>query len=94
MKLFSWFIKANSKAKQESQETHKTEELETRLNDELNTFNNNTMWPIAKVKTTTMIIKRPLKKVYTSQKTDKNRTENKENIENNFSLVIIPLAQE
>jgi len=64
MKLFSWFIKKDkrSKAQQVSLEKSKTKELKNTLDDELNTFNNNTMWPIAKVKTTTMIIKKPAKK--------------------------------
>jgi hypothetical protein len=64
MKLFSWFIKANrnSKVKQEQLALLKTVPENT-VYDEVNTFNNNTMWPIAKVKTTTMIIKKPSKAI-------------------------------
>ena len=36
--------------------TTKNEELETKLNDKSTAFNNNTMWPIAKVITTTNLI--------------------------------------
>jgi hypothetical protein len=58
MKLFSWFIKANknSKTKRDMLATTKNEELETKLNDKSTAFNNNTMWPIAKVITTTNLI--------------------------------------
>ena len=58
MKLFSWFIKANknSKTKRDMLATTKNEELETKLNDISTAFNNNTMWPIAKVITTTNLI--------------------------------------
>ena len=73
MTLFSWFIKKNkdSTPKQRFNQgvvaTLQKNELNsaqvemqaTILANELNTFNNNTMWPIAKVKKATMIIKKP-----------------------------------
>jgi len=68
MTLFSWFIKANSQANyKQSKKRGVTASSETvyfhnGLADELDSFNNNTMWPIAKVKTTSMIIKKPQKK--------------------------------
>ena len=89
MTLFSWFIKANSHStckkmkKQGTLATSNTVEINNGLADELNTFNNNTMWPIAKVKTTTMIIKKPKIKVNIHQARIK---------EANTSLVIIPLS--
>ncbi len=88
MTLFSWFIKTNSHAT--SKQTNKrgdittpdTEALKDVLADELDTFNNNTMWPIAKVKTTSMIIKKPIKKDSVSQVIPKKTT---------TSLVTIPI---
>ena len=93
MKLFSWFIKTDkrSNAQQESLKKSVIKELENTLDDELNTFNNNTMWPIAKVKTTTMIIKKPVKK-------DKHALNDKIKKPSNkavdLSLVTIPLTHE
>jgi hypothetical protein len=92
MKLFSWFIKANrnSKAKQEQLILLKTVPEDT-VYDEVNTFNNNTMWPIAKVKTTTMIIKKPSKAIDSHH----NIKQNKANaIVVKPSFLIAPLAQE
>jgi hypothetical protein len=92
MKLFSWFIKANrnSKAKQGQLALLKTV-AEDCVYDEVNTFNNNTMWPIAKVKTTTMIIKKPCKAINSHH----NIKQNKANaIVENPGFVIVPLAQE
>jgi hypothetical protein len=85
MKLFSWFIKTDkrSKSKDDILETSTSTELESALDNELNTINSNTMWPIAKVKTTTMIIKRPVKK-----------DTNSKNKIVNLGLVTIPLAHE
>ncbi|TWX56192.1 hypothetical protein [Colwellia hornerae] len=79
MKLFSWFIKANKqvKAAQEELSTITTEVVIKTTDEEMKTFNNNTMWPIAKVKTTTMIIKKPNKKMNTSQSTKKYETNTK-----------------
>jgi hypothetical protein len=93
MKLFSWFIKADkrSESQKESLETSVTNELENTLDDELNTFNNNTMWPIAKVKTTTMIIKKPGKKDKQAPSDKMIKSTNKA-VE--LSLVIIPLTHE
>ena len=93
MKLFSWFIKTDkrSKAQQESLEKSVTAELENTLDDELNTFNNNTMWPIAKVKTTTVMIKKSVKKEHklpNDEGTKSNRTIV------NLSLSTNPLAQD
>ncbi|NQZ86040.1 MAG: hypothetical protein HRT54_00485 [Colwellia sp.] len=93
MKLFSWFIKTDkrSKTQQESLKKSVIKELENTLDDELNTFNNNTMWPIAKVKTTTMIIKKPEKK----DKQDLNDKITKpSNKAVDLSLVTIPLAHQ
>ena len=93
MKLFSWFTKTDkrSNAQQESLKKSVIKELENTLDDELNTFNNNTMWPIAKVKTTTMIIKKPVKK-------DKQALDDKITKPSNkavdLSLVTIPLAHQ
>jgi len=78
MKLFSWFIKENknlthkqplnkgvSATIDEQELENEQENLQaTILANELSTFNNNTMWPIAKVKTATMIIKKPQKQVF------------------------------
>jgi hypothetical protein len=89
MTLFSWFIKANSHAsskqmnKQGVSATSSTVDLQNGLADELDIFNRNTMWPIAKVRTTTMIIKKPNIKASTSQ-TMSNTTQT--------SLTIIPLS--
>lgn len=89
MTLFSWFIKANSHTisqqanRQEVIATSSKVKLKNGLVDELTTFNNNTMWPIAKVKTTTMIIKKPQIKASVSQSKTKTT---------NTSLVIIPLG--
>lgn len=97
MKLFSWFIKTDkrSKAQQESLEKSVTEELENTLDDELNTFNNNTMWPIAKVKTTTMIIKKPVKKDKQAINDEMAKPTNKSvNKQTNTNLVTIPLTHE
>jgi len=93
MKLFSWFIKANnkSKAKAVSLATSKTEELETKLNDKSNAFNNNTMWPIAKVKTTPVIVKEVNEKLSTEQ--DDRETISRTKVEK-ASLVTVPLSQE
>jgi hypothetical protein len=88
MTLFSWFIKTNS------QDTYKhsnkrgdipasnTVELNYGLADELDTLNHNTMWPIAKVKTTNMIMKKPITKTSTSQVIPQTT---------NTSLVTIPI---
>lgn len=93
MKLFSWFIKTDkrSKAQQESLEKSVTAELENTLDDELNTFNNNTMWPIAKVKTTTMIIKKPVKK---DKQSLNDKMTKPTNTAVNINLVTIPLIRE
>ncbi len=93
MKLFSWFIKTDkrSKAQQVSLEKSITKELENTLDDELNTFNNNTMWPIAKVKTTTMIIKKPVKK---DKQAVNDKIKKPSNKAVDLSLVTIPLAHE
>jgi hypothetical protein len=72
-------------------DTSVIEELENTSDDQLNIFNNNTMWPIAKVKTTTMIIKKPVKKEHKPQNdklTKSNRTIA------NLSLSTISLAQD
>jgi len=88
MTLFSWFIKTNSHAsyKQKNKRgdiaTSDTVEINDGLADELDTFNNNTMWPIAKVKTTSMIIKKPIKKVSISKVIPRKTS---------TSLVIIPI---
>lgn len=88
MTLFSWFIKKNSHASDKQQNTRgdiatsDTIELKDGLADELDTFNNNTMWPIAKVKTTSMIIKKPIKKASISKVIPR---------KTNTSLVIIPI---
>ena len=78
MKLFSWFIKANSnsKAKQEQSALLKKVPLENTVYDEVHTFNNNTMWPIAKVKTTTMMIKKPSKAINSHHNIKKNKAKN------------------
>ena len=91
MKLFSWFIKANrnSKAKQEQLILLKTVPEDT-VYDEVNTFNNNTMWPIAKVKTTTMIIKKPSKAINSHHNIKKNKA--KTSVEQP-SFVSVPLGQ-
>ena len=78
MKLFSWFIKINNSSNTQKENT---------LDDELNTFNSNTMWPIAKVKTTTMMMKKPVKKEVTSSNVTLNSSKI---IAPNLSLVIIP----
>ena len=54
MKLFSWFIKTDkcSKSQKECLEKSVINTVERTLEEELNTINKNTMWPIAKVKTT------------------------------------------
>jgi hypothetical protein len=89
MKLFSWFIKVDnsSKTQKENSTTTSSEELERTLDDELNTFNNNTMWPIAKVKTTTMMMKKPVKKeiIYSNIKSTKSK-----NLLPDLNLVTIP----
>lgn len=77
MTLFSWFIKANTHAtykqfnKRGVKARSETVKLENGLADELDIFNNNTMWPIAKVRTTSMIIKKPTKKAPISEITPK-----------------------
>jgi len=54
MKLFSWFIKTDKCSKYQKERLEKSgiKEVENALEDELDTNNKNTMWPIAKVKTT------------------------------------------
>jgi hypothetical protein len=54
MKLFSWFIKTDkcSKFQKECLEKSVINTVESTFEEELNTNNKNTMWPIAKVKTT------------------------------------------
>ena len=54
MKLFSWFIKTDkcSKYQKECLEKSVINTVESTFEEELNTNNKNTMWPIAKVKTT------------------------------------------
>ena len=47
MTLFSWFIKRNK--------TSPTKNNKTSLAPELPTYNNNTMWPIAKVRSNTVV---------------------------------------
>jgi len=93
MKLFSWFIKANnkSKAKAESLATLKTEEIEIKLNDQSNTLNNNTMWPIAKVKTTPVNVTAVNTKLSTEQ--DELETISRSKVEKE-DLVTILLVQE
>ncbi len=103
MKLFSWFIKASksstSNQKRErgvltttqklEQENVQAEAQATILANELNTFNNNTMWPIAKVKTATMIIKKPSINSYqTARKNSKVKKPKKIGT----SLIIMPLG--
>ncbi|NQZ20578.1 MAG: hypothetical protein HRT53_00850 [Colwellia sp.] len=88
MTLFSWFIKANSHATDKQSNKRgviarsETVKLENGLADELDIFNNNTMWPIAKVKTTSMIIKKPIKKAPISKTAPKIK---------NTSLVTVPI---
>lgn len=91
MKLFSWFIKAssNSKAKRETLATSKSEALETKLTDKSNAFNNNTMWPIAKVKTTTIVINEPVTEENTKQSEDETISQQEDEV----SLDNIPLGQ-
>jgi len=93
MKLFSWFIKANNKSKTnaESLAISKTEDLETKLNEKSNAFNNNTMWPIAKVKTTPVIIKEVNDKLSNEQ--DKRETVSRTKVEK-ANLVTISLGQD
>ncbi|MFB0980125.1 MAG: hypothetical protein QMC62_04310 [Alteromonadaceae bacterium] len=93
MKLFSWFIKTDkrSKTQQECLETSVIKPLESPMEDKLNLFNNNTMWPIAKVKTTTVMIKKSVKKEHklpNDEGTKSNRTIV------NLSLSTNPLAQD
>jgi len=89
MTLFSWFIKRNSQASSKQTnihgviETSSIVELKDGVVDEFTTINNNTMWPIAKVKTTTMMIKKPQTKASGIQSIAKTA---------NTSLVIIPLG--
>jgi len=89
MTLFSWFIKPNSHStyqqinKEEVIASPDTVKLINGLADEVDTFNNNTMWPIAKVRTTTIIIKKPQKKINYSQPVIKKLS---------TSLVTIPLS--
>ena len=89
MKLFSWFIKVDnsSEALKESSKNTSSLELNSTLDDELNTFNNNTMWPIAKVKTTTVMMKKPKQKEMITS--DIKSTKSK-NLASNLSLVTIP----
>lgn len=89
MKLFSWFIKVDnsSEALKESSKNTSSLELNSTLDDELNTFNNNTMWPIAKVKTTTVMMKKPKKKELITS--DIKSTKSK-NLVSNLSLVTVP----
>jgi hypothetical protein len=100
MTLFSWFIKTNKNSAStkrlskgvlttaELKNTH-TEVQATILANELNTFNNNTMWPIAKVKTATMIIKKPKESSYQTV-AKKSKAKKAKNISTN--LVSIPLG--
>jgi hypothetical protein len=89
MKLFSWFIKVDnsSKTQKENSSITSSKELANTLDDESNTCNNNTMWPIAKVKTTTMMMKKPEKKVmiYSNIKSTKSK-----NLLPNLNLVTTP----
>lgn len=73
MKLFSWFIKVNKHPKP-AQEGFTTAVSKDITDEELSALNHNTMWPIAKVKTATMIIKKPNKKISASQSTQKYET--------------------
>jgi len=47
MTLFSWFVRRTS--------VNSARNNNTSLEQELSTFNNNTMWPLAKVRTNTLI---------------------------------------
>jgi hypothetical protein len=86
MTLFSWFIKSNKQAtygesnKRGDIATSDTGELKNGLTDEVGICNNN-MWPIAKVETTSMIIKKPIIKAAIALDIPKKR---------NTSLVTIP----
>jgi len=61
MKLFSWFIKTDKRSMTEEDrlETSVSKSVENTKENKLTPLNKNTMWPIAKVKTATMIIKKP-----------------------------------
>lgn len=90
MKLFSWFIKTNKNLtpkeelnKEALDTSQKTKQAithvdmqATELANEINTFNNNAMWPIAKVRTATIMIKKPKAKVYqaTTEKIKRTKT--------------------
>jgi hypothetical protein len=54
MKLFSWFIKTDkcSNFQKECLDKSVTKTVQSKLEKELSTINKNTMWPIAKVRTT------------------------------------------
>ncbi|MFT5022697.1 MAG: hypothetical protein ACI9O3_000290 [Colwellia sp.] len=73
MKLFSWFIKVNKHPKP-AQEGFTTAVSNNITDEEISALNHNTMWPIAKVKTATMIIKKPKKKMNKSQSPHKYET--------------------
>lgn len=59
MKLFSWFIKTNqdSIVKGEAEISGNIKEKANQIEEQIQTQSNNTMWPIAKVKTTLTVIK-------------------------------------
>jgi len=93
MKLFSWFIKSNknSKTKREILTITQNEKLETKLNDKPTAFNNNTMWPIAKVITTTNLVNNSIVRV----SKDQGKCEEDDEINKpETSLKVIPLAVE
>jgi hypothetical protein len=73
MKLFSWFIKVNKHPKP-AQKGLPTAVSNDIADEGINALNRNTMWPIAKVKNTTVIIKKANKKMNTSQSTHKYET--------------------